>query len=899
MGSDFHGARVGPGSIPDQVRALRHKHAPAFEALHGGSEQKSTVGLVLESTLEVKGVIPGGPMDQDFDGVRVEEGDVLLAIDGEPQSEETVYSQLVGDDVVGSLVRISIRKASTGHVVHLTVTRGSFSRIQAIGELFLLFKQMLGDMAYGTAVKSQDIVRAEGQARVVSRFASEHLARLHLHVRDLEELVSEQAKLLRARSQGHRAAVAAKIRERSRLVAIWHAWRNNYLEGKRRLRINRFILRCSNAQSLSVALSKWSHSHEEARRLRAQEQMHRSRAQNQALSATFAMWKHETRRGPCSRAKLEAFALRRRGKISAHVFVKWIQRRLNTRRLRTAAIRAQTKTFHRCKVEALFAWQSQAEFPKLQGMHHSHVEAQITRRHRRTRVAFAITGWQERVAEMKCVQRRAKTAMQRRRNRVLVFGLVTWRQRIRRLKRFRVAESRMTRHWQGQQLSIRFSNWSFEAIDAKAMANITGKFARARCHLSIASAFECLIGSVLERKRLMCVSRKVMRHCNASAAYRAYAAWDAQVFQRKEKRRARSKTLVRLKRFQAGLALRRWRNHHWEVIFNSTIACKRLLHRKISWMEFVATVQRFTLSDCFHVWVKHVQSEGSRDRGQDKLSLAWSDFLDCVTQVRISRETAQKVVSGRMHELQQKILQTWRSLAHIRHRNLLQLSSWCMRRVLKREMSRAWRRWLEEMQRRRVMSTLAAKWVQKCMHAVLNMWKSRVGVRRALLHVLKIVFLGWKDHLQSQSKSNHSGRSARNIELSETLSVWISVHRKQMDKRQRAERLIQYSLDLFRRQNVLRLSASFSSWVSNLKGLRSVREIAQEALMCWDRVRVVTPAFISWKSTYQSAREAPMLSAAGTWWTNMQRNLAMLPRSHNAYEPARLISPKKEIGSTR
>ena len=899
MGSDFHGARVGPGSIPDQVRALRHKHAPAFEALHGGSEQKSTVGLVLESTLEVKGVIPGGPMDQDFDGVRVEEGDVLLAIDGEPQSEETVYSQLVGDDVVGSLVRISIRKASTGHVVHLTVTRGSFSRIQAIGELFLLFKQMLGDMAYGTAVKSQDIVRAEGQARVVSRFASEHLARLHLHVRDLEELVSEQAKLLRARSQGHRAAVAAKIRERSRLVAIWHAWRNNYLEGKRRLRINRFILRCSNAQSLSVALSKWSHSHEEARRLRAQEQMHRSRAQNQALSATFAMWKHETRRGPCSRAKLEAFALRRRGEISAHVFVKWIQRRLNTRRLRTAAIRVQTKTFHRCQVEALFAWQSQAEFPKLQGMHHSHVEAQITRRHRRTRVAFAITGWQERVAEMKCVQRRAKTAMQRRRNRVLIFGLVTWRQRIRRLKRFRVAESRMTRHWQGQQLSIRFSNWSFEAIDAKAMANITGKFARARCHLSIASAFECLIGSVLERKRLMCVSRKVMRHCNASAAYRAYAAWDAQVFQRKEKRRARSKTLVRLKRFQAGLALRRWRNHHWEVIFNSTIACKRLLHRKISWMEFVATVQRFTLSDCFHVWVKHVQSEGSRDRGQDKLSLAWSDFLDCVTQVRISRETAQKVVSGRMHELQQKILQTWRSLAHIRHRNLLQLSSWCMRRVLKREMSRAWRRWLEEMQRRRVMSTLAAKWVQKCMHAVLNMWKSRVGVRRALLHVLKIVFLGWKDHLQSQSKSNHSGRSARNIELSETLSVWISVHRKQMDKRQRAERLIQYSLDLFRRQNVLRLSASFSSWVSNLKGLRSVREIAQEALMCWDRVRVVTPAFISWKSTYQSAREAPMLSAAGTWWTNMQRNLAMLPRSHNAYEPARLISPKKEIGSTR
>ena len=97
-----------------------------------------------------------------------------------------------------------------------------------------------------------------------------------------------------------------------------------------------------------------------------------------------------------------------------------------------------------------------------------------------------------------------------------------------------------------------------------------------------------------------------------------------------------------------------------------------------------------------------------------------------------------------------------------------------------------------------------------------------------------------------------------------------------MAKRQRAERLIQYSLDLFRRQNVLRLSASFSSWVSNLKGLRSVREIAQEALMCWDRVRVVTPAFISWKSTYQSAREAPMLSEVANMVGSAQHELTRI-----------------------
>ena len=41
----------------------------------GSGSRKSTTGMVLESTLEIKSIVPGGPLDRDFDGVHVEEGD--------------------------------------------------------------------------------------------------------------------------------------------------------------------------------------------------------------------------------------------------------------------------------------------------------------------------------------------------------------------------------------------------------------------------------------------------------------------------------------------------------------------------------------------------------------------------------------------------------------------------------------------------------------------------------------------------------------------------------------------------------------------------------------------------------------------------------------------------------
>lgn len=51
------------------IRILREKYEPKFEAHGPNQHQKSTLGIVLESTLKIKGIVPGGPLDKDFDGV--------------------------------------------------------------------------------------------------------------------------------------------------------------------------------------------------------------------------------------------------------------------------------------------------------------------------------------------------------------------------------------------------------------------------------------------------------------------------------------------------------------------------------------------------------------------------------------------------------------------------------------------------------------------------------------------------------------------------------------------------------------------------------------------------------------------------------------------------------------
>jgi len=171
--------------LSDCVRALRQKH----EVKYAAHPQQSSLGMVLEtveSTLKIRRIVPGGPLDREFDGSRIEEDDLLLAIDGSACAADTVQKALVGDDVVGSKLRLTIEKAADGRVVMVTVRRGSHSRMLVVGEMMIMFKQVL---SYGKVVTQADLLKLEDQCVKMARLSSEHLEKLRHHVDDLEKLV--------------------------------------------------------------------------------------------------------------------------------------------------------------------------------------------------------------------------------------------------------------------------------------------------------------------------------------------------------------------------------------------------------------------------------------------------------------------------------------------------------------------------------------------------------------------------------------------------------------------------------------------------------------------------------------------------------------------------------------
>jgi hypothetical protein len=170
--------------LRERVRALRRRH----EIKYAEHPQKSSCGIVLESTLKIRRIVPGGPLDREFDGSRIEEDDLLIAIDGSACAPDTVQKALVGEDVVGSKLRLTIEKAADGRVVIVTVRRGSYSRMLVVGEIFLMFKQVLSDMGYGKVVAQADLLKLENHCVKMCRLSSEHLEKLRRHVADLEKL---------------------------------------------------------------------------------------------------------------------------------------------------------------------------------------------------------------------------------------------------------------------------------------------------------------------------------------------------------------------------------------------------------------------------------------------------------------------------------------------------------------------------------------------------------------------------------------------------------------------------------------------------------------------------------------------------------------------------------------
>jgi len=70
---------------------------------------------------------------------------------------ECTLQALRGKDVVGSSVRLKLRKPS-GKTFECTIQRGSIARIEAIGDLFLYLTEVLSNVENNKKVATVDII---------------------------------------------------------------------------------------------------------------------------------------------------------------------------------------------------------------------------------------------------------------------------------------------------------------------------------------------------------------------------------------------------------------------------------------------------------------------------------------------------------------------------------------------------------------------------------------------------------------------------------------------------------------------------------------------------------------------------------------------------------------------
>jgi chromosome segregation ATPase len=118
--------------------------------------------------------------------------------------------------VVGSPVCLRIKKISTGRHVEVNVIRGYVTRIQAIGELFLMFTELLADISKNKRISADEIFRIENQAKVANEFSTTYLDSFREHIHDLEQALIDAASRPGVGKQGENEVaneVAAKLRQ--------------------------------------------------------------------------------------------------------------------------------------------------------------------------------------------------------------------------------------------------------------------------------------------------------------------------------------------------------------------------------------------------------------------------------------------------------------------------------------------------------------------------------------------------------------------------------------------------------------------------------------------------------------------------------------------------------------
>ena len=672
--------KVAAENVKESIRMLRGRYAVGCDSLG----TKSTIGMILESTMKVKGIVPGGPLDKNFDGERVEEGDLVLAIDGKPSTQETVQADLIGHDVVGSRLRMTVQKASNGQVFMVSVLRGSLPRLQAIGQLHLMFKEIQDEVAYGKTTTVGDISALEQQFHTVCRFSTSYLENLRLHVLDLEKLAlktlettilrhAERALLRRWQQQTKREAwrvwhfayddcryreqllhsVTAIVRrwQQQATEAAWSIW---YHEHCKRKTMAKLLMRVSRAPaSLKRALSKWQALVWISRRLRAAaarwmyaqvcqawdtwqiyaEGVRRmrtiagkvvGRGQMAALSGRFAVWAEQVDEGRRLR-RVAKQVVRRWAKTDTAWYVgRWRAWCVGKGRGKAMMRRGQTSA-----LSGRFAvWMEQAD----EGRRLRRVAKQVVRRWAKADTAWCVGRWRA-----WCLSKgRGKALMSRIMGRWTRMGMtIALRAWVTQGDSQRMLRETLRKR-RALKTHLIFASWSDFSEDRKMLLRHTSRIVQHEHHHLLEGGFEAFNVSRLRQYRLRAARQCGSAHMPVVSMSRAFERWSDQV------------DLWLQMRNEQHLAFSRWA----QQLFDLRVNCKNIVFR------FICKARLHDQSWAFDEWSSFVaKGKLARSRCAEiilcfqrpvlKMVLdAWRVFLVGEIRARTDKNTKLSMMTG-------------------------------------------------------------------------------------------------------------------------------------------------------------------------------------------------------------------------------------------------------------
>ena len=227
-------------------------HTEARPGSRSSAALRSTLGIVLDGAV-VTMVVPGGPAWRATkDGLRIEEGDVVRAVDGREISRESASAAMRGSDLPGTPVRIQVEKTAQskwtkldgsllppdhGQVVEFVLVRQDIETVSLLKNVQAAFSHTWKAVGDGVRVEHslEDLERCV-DALVVH--ASEDDARMHQAVRELErksgltaggEMQEADIAML-----GQQAAVeVGQARQRIRTLEMQLGMLNNEVESSR------------------------------------------------------------------------------------------------------------------------------------------------------------------------------------------------------------------------------------------------------------------------------------------------------------------------------------------------------------------------------------------------------------------------------------------------------------------------------------------------------------------------------------------------------------------------------------------------------------------------------------------------------------------------------------------